>query len=290
MDASIRHETFFHLTGQRPGASLDPIEGLRLRPALLARYRDLTRLRYDFPLVLVEAGADAGFVHSLSGIVDDMLRQVAPQGIDGEGLRKHVLSIERGIRRLVAGGASGSLSSLWERAVQEGAVGKDTGLARYLEEAGASLGVDGAVLDCDAAMPRRLLAHAWRAAQARKALQRRAEINRLIVKLSDALRADFVKSEAGSRPESLQASLGDRHQGLFDFQAMSRLVGRATHGSPLSAARRLRIERVLATLRSQRFFAAPEGNPATRAGAPRTSSSSRRRARCWLRSVSACHR
>jgi hypothetical protein len=267
MDASIRRETYFHLTGQRPAAAFDAIEGLRLRPALLARYRDLTRLRYDFPVVLVEAGSDGTFVRSLSEIVDDMLRQVAPRGIEGEGLRKHVLSVERGIRRLVAGGASGSLSSLWERAVQQGAVGEDTGLARYLEEAGASLGVDGEVLDCDPTLPGRLLAHAWRAAQLLKARQRRAEINRLIVKLSDALRADFVKSEAGSRPESLKASLGDRHQGLFDFEAMSRLLRRATHGAPLSDARRLRIERVLVTLRSQRFFAAPASDPAARAGA-----------------------
>lgn len=268
MDASIRNETFFHLTGQRPAPALGAIEGLGLRPALLARYRDLTRLRYDFPVVLVEAGTDGAFVHSLSGIVDEMLRQVAPRGSEGEGLRKHVLAVERGIRRLLAEGASGSLSGLWERAVQQGAVGADTGLARYLEEAGASLGIDGEVLDCDERLPRRLLAHAWRMAQQRKARERRVELNRLVVKLDDTLRADFVKSEAGSRPESLKSSLGDRHQGLFDFEAMSRFLGRATHGAPLSAARRMRIERVLGTLRSQRFFAAAEGDPAARAGAP----------------------
>ena len=267
MDASIRQETLFHLTGQRPAATLDAIEGLRLRPALLARYRDLTRLRYDFPVVLVDAGQDGSFVRSLSEIVDDMLRQVAPPGVDGEGLRKHVLAVERGIRRLLADGASGSLSALWERAVQMDAVGEGAGLARYLEEAGASLGVDGAVLDCDACMPRRLIAHAWRVAQRHKARQRRSEINRLIVRLDDMLRADFVKSEAGSRPESLKASLGDRHHGLFDFEAMSRLLGRASHGAPLPAGRRARIERVLATLRSQRFFAAAEDDPAARAGA-----------------------
>jgi len=264
MDSAIRKEMLFHLTGKRAPDALDAIEELELRPALLARYRDLTRLRYDFPVVLVDAGPDGTFVRSLSEIVDEMLRKVAPRGVDGEGLRKHVLAVEREIRRLVAGGASGSLSSLWERAVREGAVGEGTALARYLADAGASLGVDGEVVDCDASMPRRLFTHAWRVAQERKARRLRSELSRLIVKLNDALRADFVKSEAGSRPESLKAALGDRHQGLFDFEAMSRLVSRATHGAPLSDARRNRIERVLATLRSQRFFAPAVGGSAAR--------------------------
>ena len=30
--------------------------GLALVPAVFARYRDLTRLRYDFPVVLVDRG------------------------------------------------------------------------------------------------------------------------------------------------------------------------------------------------------------------------------------------
>ena len=267
MDAAIRKEMLFHLTGKRASDALDAIEDLELRPALLARYRDLTRLRYDFPVVLVDAGPDGAFVRALSEIVDEMLRKVAPRGVDGEGLRKHVLAVEREIRRLVAGGVSGGLADLWEQAVQEGKVGEGTALARYLADAGASLGVDGEVLECDSSMPRRLFTHAWRVEQERKARRFRSELNRLIVKLNDALRADFVKSEAGSRPESLKASLGDRHQGLFDFEAMSRLVSRATHGAPLSDARRNRIERVLATLRSQRFFA-----PAVESAAPRPES------------------
>jgi hypothetical protein len=66
---------------------LDAIEGLGLRPAVLARYRDLSRLRYDFPLVLVAEGALAGAVRSLSSVVDDMLVENAPRGLEGERLR-----------------------------------------------------------------------------------------------------------------------------------------------------------------------------------------------------------
>ena len=45
---------FFHLTGRHAGPTLAPIAGRGLRPALFARFGDLTRLRYDFPLVLTD--------------------------------------------------------------------------------------------------------------------------------------------------------------------------------------------------------------------------------------------
>ena len=47
----------FYLTGNQSRAGLNAIGELGLRPALLAPYRDLTALRYDFPLVLVDGAA-----------------------------------------------------------------------------------------------------------------------------------------------------------------------------------------------------------------------------------------
>ncbi|MGZ8231846.1 MAG: hypothetical protein ACXW2A_17290, partial [Burkholderiales bacterium] len=43
----------FHLTGAITSGALHAIDELSLRPALLAPYRDLTQLRYDFPIVLL---------------------------------------------------------------------------------------------------------------------------------------------------------------------------------------------------------------------------------------------
>jgi hypothetical protein len=254
MEAVLRDSTIFHLTGQHPAGTTGTAADPGLRPALLARYRNLARLRHDFPVVLVNGDDAAVFVRSLSGIVDEVLRKVAPRGHEGEGLRRHVLHVECEIRRMVAEGASGRLSELWALAVDRAAIAAGTPLGAYLAEAGAAIGVDGPVFGCDEGLPARFFEHGWRITQARKAAAARLELNRLVVRLGDLLRADFVKSEAGSRPESLQACFGDRHQGLFDFDAMSRLVGRASHGSPLTAERRRRIERVLAVLRSERFF------------------------------------
>src|SRR5512137_1532454 len=127
MDMAARHQeqSLFFSTGRRHGEGVDAIDGLSLRPALLARYRDLSRLRYDFPLVLVDRGPDAGTVRSLSSIVDEVLQEIAPRGIDGERLRKHVLRLEREVRTLAGGGARGVLTDIWAEAAPRLATAAD---------------------------------------------------------------------------------------------------------------------------------------------------------------------
>src|SRR4030095_2136464 len=90
----------FFSTGRNESDGLSPIAGLR--PALFARYPDLASLRYDYPLVLVDTGGQSGLLRALSGIVDDLLLEVAPRGIEGEKLRRHVLRLERELRHLAA--------------------------------------------------------------------------------------------------------------------------------------------------------------------------------------------
>src|SRR5450759_3044693 len=99
MEADTQAHVAFFLTGRRSSEHLDAVDGLDLRPALFAGYRDLTQLRYDFPVVLVR-DRDA-FAQSLSGVFDDILNQVA-KGDDGERIRKHVLGLEQDIRTRVA--------------------------------------------------------------------------------------------------------------------------------------------------------------------------------------------
>ena len=54
MTAPYHEQRLFFATGTRQGEGVDGIDGLGLIPAVFARYRDLTRLRYDFPMVLVD--------------------------------------------------------------------------------------------------------------------------------------------------------------------------------------------------------------------------------------------
>ena len=78
-----------------------------LRPVLLAAYRDLDRLRHDFPVVLLEAPGEDGFAVSLSTVVNRLALELAPRGVEGERLRRHLLRLEHEIRSAVAAGAQG---------------------------------------------------------------------------------------------------------------------------------------------------------------------------------------
>jgi len=258
MHAELQADVAFHLTGTRSGKELGALEGLGLRPALLAAYRDLTRLRYDFPLVLRENAMQDRVFEPLSGLMDQAIEDAARQGSDAERLRVHALRLERELRAMAAAGASGTLAALAGAAARRLAPGDDAAFAENLGRLRAALGkADGEVVDCGAAMPARLLTHAWRAVQQKKTAAFRANVDRLILKLGDILRADLARSAAGRSPASLKASVGGIHGEAFDFEAMSRFLAPISAEGALSESRRGRIESALATLKSQRFYAAP---------------------------------
>ena len=250
MDADLQAHIAFYLTGKRHSPNLLAIDGLKLQPALFAGYRDLTRLRYDFPLVLVKEGPAA--VEPLSGLIDDILDKVA-RGDDGERIRKHVLRLEQEIRTRVAGGAQASFSTLWDAAAP--ALAKDNKLmAESLSRARANLKVDGEVIDCDASLPYHLLGHAWGITQTQRARKFAKDINRLVLKLSDIIKADFVNSDAGKSAENLRASFGNGPMDSFDFAAMSRILIKASPKKKPAKSRQKRVQNLLAVLQSQRFF------------------------------------
>ena len=164
MAARYHEQRLFFSTGRRQGEGVDAIDGLSLRPALLAPYRDLSRLRHDFPLVLIDRGPGAGTIRSLSSVVDELVTEIAPRGIEGERLRKHVLRLEREVRDLAAGGMSGPLSAVWAAAASRLAAPGDPSTEALLALFGERLQLDGEVVGCDRAMPARVLTHAWRTA------------------------------------------------------------------------------------------------------------------------------
>ncbi len=255
-----------------PPAAAKPGPGPRragkpaLAPALLSRYRDLTSLRYDFPVILAGPEAEAGRLRSLTGIIDEILREMAPRGIAGERLRKRVLRLEREIRTLASRGARGTLAQLWDLAQNHllsgaGEDAADESLDSDLNLARRALRFDGEVVDCGAETPRKLLIHLWRGVEAKKARKFLARLDRLALKLSDILKADFMKSAAGHAPDLLQRSVGTTFEAAFDFEAMSRILGTAAPGKLLPESRRQRIRAALSVLQSQRFLASARARP-----------------------------
>lgn len=241
---------FFHLTGRHAGPTLAPIAGRGLRPALFARFGDLTRLRYDFPLVLTDG--DPAVV-SLSGVFDGILDAIASGGLERDRARRLLRRVEREIRALVAGGSDGTVDALWDEAVARLVTKDGEQVRRDLLPLRAALRT-GEIVDCDAGLPARLVTHLWHAVEARRAEAMRRDIDGLVVRLSQLVRGDFVRSEAGRGASALRAGIGARHQELFDFDAMARLLAKPSGPIGLPEPRRRRIASMLTVLRAQPFF------------------------------------
>ena len=250
MDAARQAQVAFFLTGRRIGAELEPVEGLNLRPALFAHYRDLRALRYDYPLVLVEAADVAQAARPLAALVDEALAGLAG-GEDGERICKQVLRLEQGLREAVGDGAP--LAGLWSAGAERLGAGQDASLRTGLERARAALDADGEVVGCDAALPRRLLTHLWRHAQARKLRALRRDIDRLVHQVSEILHADFARSREGRSAASLRASLGGTDADVFDFEALSGMLVRSANRTTLTDTRRRRLEGLIEALKACEF-------------------------------------
>ena len=247
----------FHLTGERPGKDLADIGQRGLRPALFSDYQNLSKLRHDYPLVLVDGGAGGAVVRSLTDIIDEVLREIAPRGGEGERLRRNVLGFEDDIRTLVSRGNKGTLLKLWDMAETNRLSKADKAgrklLGDSLSRARAALGIDGELVGCDGETPVKVLTHAWAAVQENKACRFADEISELTVKLSNILKADTMRSEKAFDAETLKRSVGSVYEGAFDFEAMSDILGSAFVDDAMPNKWR-RISAALATLKSQRFF------------------------------------
>ena len=142
MDAELQTQIAFHLAGRKPGADAESAAAADARPALLARYRDLAALRYDFPLVLLRDASDKGYVQCLSAIVDNVVHGLVKDE-SGDRLTKHLLRLEREIRVLMAAGARGSLPALWDDAASRLMTRGDELLKDSLTRARSALKVEG---------------------------------------------------------------------------------------------------------------------------------------------------
>lgn len=250
MASELQAHVAFHLTGKRMGSGLQAADVRHLRPALLARFGDLTQLRYDFPLVLVAGRADETGIQSLSSLVNGILQALAPRGIEGEAVRRQALRLEREIRTLAAKGEAGLLSRLWDLAAERIGAAGDPALAGNLARARAALPDDGEVVDCTYELPTRLVMHAWRARQQKKAERFEEELERLIVRLSDILQADFIRSAEGTSAARLKASVGTGMEQAFDFQTLSKTLAQVSGKNALPDIRRQRVQQALSVLRA----------------------------------------
>ncbi|WP_146006493.1 ferredoxin [Cohaesibacter celericrescens] len=229
-----------------------------LKPALFARYGALENLRYDYPLVLVDSEDQANLLRPLSRIIDDVLRAVAPQGPSGEELRQQVLSLEQRMREYVSQGREENLSDLWHlcemELVEESGEDRFGPLDQNLDLARQKIKVDGKVIGCDGSTPSKILSHSWKAMHKFRARRFRNKVDGLILRLTDILKSDHMKSEEAHGATALAASMGADGDGSIDFSALSGVLHRARPEDRLPTDRVARIKHAMRVLQSQAFF------------------------------------
>jgi hypothetical protein len=242
-----------HLVGEKSDIDSAQASRKNLRPALFANYGDLSKIRYDYPLLLISSGNGEESVKSLADITDSILQEIAPRGIEGEALRRQVLGLEQEIRKLLTSGTKGPLSKLWKAAQKNTDSGSNEQMSNNLNSARNALRYDGEVIDCDSQLPARLVTHLWCESQQLKSERLRARVENLAQKLLDILRVDFMHSSKARNAKHLKGSVGTADQTVFDFKAMSQVLRTAPVGGPLPKSRKNRIRNTISVLQSQQF-------------------------------------
>lgn len=257
----------FRLTGKHPapgGGDADTAlsqtaVSSALRPVLFAGYTDLTSLRYDFPVILVDQSDSPNPLQSLTDIMNTVIGSLAPKGVEGEFERMQILELESQIRVYAADGEKGTLSKLWKKAqadlVREADNGERKALKACLDQARNLIEVDGEIIDCGEQTCAKIIEHLWKLEIASKAIRFQKRVGALILRLERILEADSQISGQAQDPETLKGAIGDALASSFDFKALSDLLrGSDTH-DVLPKTRTERIQNALKALKRQRFFA-----------------------------------
>ncbi len=233
-------------------------ETVGLHSALLAEFRQLHTLRYDFPLVLCDTPTGPE-VHSLCGMFNQMLSAIAPRDSSGEELRQFGLQLEQRIREAQFAQPPQPFSEVWNKAAT--ALQKadaDDHAPALLEKLQLSRPGDGLLVDCTEEAPSTLIAALWRSEFMLRMQGTHHQIRRLIEGLEGLLRSAELNSPQGRSAARLRQSIGDSFRDAIDFDGLSQLLDTPSQRTELSNARRQRIGATLKVLRNQQLFPSHE--------------------------------
>jgi ferredoxin len=246
---TLRQLIRFQTYGQRPAEpESDTAEQW---PALLFSYRELSRIRHDFPLLQLHGETDE-IARPLSEHIDELFTRLGTDGDEGERLKRHLYRLESAIRSLAEARTGGELTELWDQAAATLLSAGDLRaeqkqrLQTNLMVARQALQQDGTVLSCGADVPGRLLESSMALHWRRRSEGWREALAALIAGLKSILRADFDRSPAAKTAEHLRESAGTEDD--MDFQAMSDILSAVPLGERLPHARRQRITSALSVM------------------------------------------
>ncbi len=229
-------------------------------PALLEPYRDVTRLRYDYPLFLFPAEGTAidrkpeELALPLSGFLQETVEGFAPGAESARILKDNLPWIERDIRMRVNETegpvtAGPLLKEASKALVSHLALDKENSarLQGDLDKLLEASPEEGQLLAYGRYPAIHLLIHVIRSSVIPRHARFRREIERHIKELKLLLDVDLSKSPESKQPERLRGAVGGAAD-FFDTGALSKVMEHS-HGSVvMSKERRIRIENALQTL------------------------------------------
>lgn len=243
----------------------DPTAGEALRkpgsdwlPALLYRYRDPSRVRNDYPLVLTppdDATADT-LVRSLTDVLRETLERVAPGGDMARVLKDNLARVERAVRAQL-----GDAPDPREAAPLVAAAGQQVEQALALPDAAArgyredlarlidELPGGARLLALTEATPLQLMlqAIAFKARNRQAAL--REAVERLSRQLHDLQRVERARTGGGDGQGGLGATVGETGAARIDAAALANIMSRSAKATPVDDRRGDRIDLALASLK-----------------------------------------
>jgi len=227
-------------------------------PALLNAFRDVSKVRYDYPLFLYSPLGRRGgpLAKPLAQFLRDTVEEFAPGADAGRILKDNLAWVERALRQgLSDQEAPVDATPLLEKAVEGlqqhlGLTGENQerlqgDLEKFLKAAPKG----GQLLGYSKYVAIQLMAHAVRShvIPRRSGFQQR--VNELIRGLDILLEVEHEKTEAATKPEAVKGSVGGAGD-LFDASALSAVMKKHSHGSvSMKPEQRVRIEGALDTLK-----------------------------------------
>jgi len=231
-----------------------------LIPVLLHAYRDLSRIRYDYPVVLINNNPGKP-VLSLTAIINEILSNIAGDAYEKEKIRQFLFGLESEIKKSIKDKKITNLSEIWdfsakvliEKKYKKDKKDKDD-LEENLNYAKSLLRYDGEILNCERETSFKMISHLWENSNGIKYLEIINKLKILKIGLSDILKVDLLKTTSGKKPGALKESIGSHYENDLDFNVMSDVLITSLRENLLSDKRKARIEKTLDVLKSQKFF------------------------------------
>jgi uncharacterized coiled-coil protein SlyX/ferredoxin len=249
-DESLRQLLSFFFNGPKVSDTDTQASNDLPRPALLYQYRDLSRIRHDYPACLNEANTDSA-VRSLTAVVDELVSEIADDSDVGQRMKQHIYRLESEIRSLVDSDHDAGFLGLWDRAAKKlmssAKLSKEqkTLLQENLGAARRVLDLDYETIACDADAPIRLLSTLMVSHWQQRCQQWREQLELLIQQLQDILSVDFDHSAEAKSPEHLREATSTDD---IDFDAMASILTTDHLASPIEQSRSERIRTTLEIL------------------------------------------